>query len=184
MSRFAWRRAVWLLRSGGVIAYPTESVYGLGCDPCNGDAILELLAIKRRDWRKGLILVASEIEQLKPWLAPLPQALEEKVQAAWPGPVTWLLPSAANVSPLICGIHESVAVRVSDHPVVRGLCDTFGGAIISTSANLSTQLPCRSTACLRNQFGGSIDFIVPGKLGGQQKPTTIRNAITDEWLRQ
>lgn len=184
MNSFAWRKAAWLLRSGGLIAYPTESVYGLGCDPCNEEALLELLAVKRRDWRKGLILVAAEIDQLKPWLAPLSDAQLQKVTATWPGPHTWLLPVASGVSPLICGQHATIAVRVSSHPVIRGICHAFGGAMISTSANISHKQPAKSAAEVRMQFGNQIDYVVAGSLGDLQQPTTIRDATTDAWIRR
>lgn len=123
------------LRSGGVIAYPTEAVWGLGCDPDNDEAVAHLLRLKQRDPAKGLILVAGSIAQFAPWLEGLPLELHAPLAASWPGPNTWLVPDNGRTHALVRGAHDSVALRVSDHPGVIELCEAFGGPIVSTSAN-------------------------------------------------
>src|SRR5688572_25705866 len=125
------------IRDGGVIAYPTEAVWGLGCDPFDEAAVARLLAIKQRDVAKGLILVAGEraqFDDLLDW-STLPAERLAAVEASWPGPNTWIVPATARVPRWITGAHHGVAVRVSAHPLVAALCGKLGGPLVSTSAN-------------------------------------------------
>jgi L-threonylcarbamoyladenylate synthase len=170
------------IRAGGVIAYPTEAVYGLGCDPHDPLAVARLLAIKQRPVDKGLILVAAEWAQLQQWLQPQPAHLEKRMLRTWPGPVTWLVPAAPACPRWLTGAHETLAVRVSAHPLVRALCKRVG-AIVSTSANISARRPARSVLEVQLQFATSVDFILPGPLGGGERPTTIRDLLTGRTLR-
>jgi L-threonylcarbamoyladenylate synthase len=179
-SRRQARDIVW---AGGVIAYPTEAVYGLGCDPLARAAIDRILALKSRDAGKGFILIASQIEQLLPYLAPLDKALRGKLEASWPGPVTWIVSAAAAVPDWITGGRDTLAVRVTAHPVARALCELTGLALISTSANLSGHPPARSALQVRARLGTELDYIVPGHTGPQRKPTEIRDARTGAVLR-
>jgi len=133
--RFALRRAARMLTAGGVIAYPTEAVYGLGCDPLDAQAVTRLLAIKRRPVEKGLILIASRFDQLGPYVQPLTAAIRQRLDESWPGPNTWLLPADPATPRWIRGDHRTIAVRVTAHPLAAALCEAFGGAIVSTSAN-------------------------------------------------
>ncbi|GAB4300716.1 MAG: L-threonylcarbamoyladenylate synthase [Thiohalomonadaceae bacterium] len=183
MTPFQLREAVRALRHGGVIAYPTEAVYGLGCDPRNAAAVLRLLALKQRPMAKGLILVATDYAQLEPYLSPLPEPLARQVRASWPGPVTWLLPAPADVPVWLRGDHDSLAVRVSAHPVVRALCAAFGGPIVSTSANPAGQQPARDPLTVQRVFGGHIDCILHAPLGGLERPTEIRDGRTGRIVR-
>jgi len=173
-------RALW---DGGVIAYPTEAVWGLGCDPFNQNAVLDLLQMKRRDWRKGVILVAASIAQLKPYLHGLDEKYLHTLYASWPGPNTWLVPNNGTAPDWITGARDTLAVRVTAHPVVAALCEAFGGAIVSTSANPAGKLPARSLFAVQKYFGKNLDSIVPGALGGLQNPTQIRDVITGEICR-
>ncbi|MGH6977933.1 MAG: Sua5/YciO/YrdC/YwlC family protein, partial [Brevundimonas sp.] len=138
------------LHAGGVIAYPTEAVWGLGCDPFDEAAVLRLLAIKQRPVDKGLILIAASVTQLDglaDWDA-LPDARRDDVLASWPGPHTWIMPATARVPRWITGVHDGVAMRVSAHPVVIALCDAFGGVLVSTSANPAAAPPPRTLATI------------------------------------
>lgn len=182
MTAFRLRFAADALHSGEVIAYPTEAVYGLGCDPLNPDAVQRLLAIKQRDIDKGLILIASEFDQLRPFILPLPETARKQVEASWPGPCTWLCPATAATPAWIRGQHSSIAVRVTAHPLAAALCAAFGGPIVSTSANTSARPPARSALQARLRCPG-VDRIVPGCTGGQSKPTTIRDVLTGTTLR-
>ncbi len=173
-----------VLRQGGIVAYPTEAVWGLGCDPGNAAALARLLELKGRPARKGLILVAAEIDQLRPYLQALPPDREALVLATWPGPVTWVWPAAECVASLLRGAHDTLAVRVSDHPQVRALCQAFGGPVVSTSANRSGAPPARSEVQVRERFGEGVDFILPGETGGRERPSEIRDALTGRVLRQ
>ena len=171
------------LRAGGVIAYPTEAVWGLGCDPENAHAVQRLLQIKRRPEHKGLILIAANFEQLRPYLGPLPPARLLQVQHSWPGPNTWLLPASPRVPRWIRGDSPRVAVRVTAHPLAQALCYVFGGPLVSTSANRNGGNPARSALQVRRQLGRELDFILPGGLGGLARPTPIRDALTGKLIR-
>ena len=184
MPREMIRRAVEVLREGGIIAYPTEAVYGLGCDPRNETALQRLLALKQRDPAKGLILIAADFAQLAPWLAELDPARKEKALASWPGPVTWIWPARNSVSSLLRGNHAGLAVRVTDHPLAAQLCREFGSALVSTSANRSGQPPARTADEVRRSLGEEIDFIVEGPTGGRDRPSEIRDVITGATLRE
>lgn len=174
-----------VIRTGGVIAYATEAVFGLGCDPRNSQAIEKLLRLKQRPAHKGLILIAANEQQLHPYLALslIDDAMLQRVRATWPGPVTWLMPAAQSVSPLLRGEHDTLAVRVSAHPQVRALCEAFGDALVSTSANRSSQPPAKSVDEVVAQFGDGLDLILRGQTSGARKPSEIRNAVTGKIVR-
>ena len=181
-SRFRLRHAARLLRNGAVIAYPTEAVFGLGCDPLNRDAVLRLLAIKRRPLQKGLILIASRFAQLRPFVLPPDAALQRRLDATWPGPVTWLLPANPATPTWLRGEHRTLAVRVTDHPLGAALCDAFDGPIVSTSANASGHPPARSALQVRQRCPG-VDFVLHGATGGLTRPTTILDAASGATVR-
>lgn len=183
MARLHLKRAVRLMQRGGVIAYPTEAVFGLGCDPRNEAAVRRLLAIKRRPLAKGLILIAAEFAQLEPFIEPLDTESWNRVQATWPGPVTWLLPARRDVPVWLSGRHDTLAVRVTAHPIAAELCRLWGGALVSTSANLSGRRPGRTALAVYRQLGRWVDFIVPGAIGGADKPTEIRDLRTGRVIR-
>ena len=185
MKPAAWplRRAAETVRSGGVIAYPTEAVYGLGCDPLEHAAVERIFALKQRDGGKGLILIACDIQQLLPFMAPLPADVMQKLKASWPGPVTWVVPAAPAIPFWLGGGRETLAVRVTAHPIASALCKSAGMALVSTSANKSGQPPARTALAVRTQLGDGVDYILPGDLGGLDKPTEIREALTGKVLR-
>ena len=138
MTNFDLSNALSALRNQGVIAYPTESVFGLGCDPDCDATIQKILDLKQRPAHKGLILIAANIAQLKNYadFSSLTATQLHTIEKNWPGPFTWVVPAQKNLSKLISGDFDSVAVRVSAHPIVQKLCREFGKPIISTSANL------------------------------------------------
>lgn len=178
------RAAQKVLARGGVVAYPTEAVYGLGCDPANATAVERLLQLKHRSWRKGLILIAAEFDALRPWTAPLTPEMEARVTATWPGPVTWLLPAAADCPPCLRGEHETLAVRVTAHPIAAALCRAWGGALVSTSANPAGEPPARAADEVRRRFPEGIDLVIEGAVGGLTGPTPIRDARSDTTVRE
>ncbi|MEX1196449.1 MAG: Sua5/YciO/YrdC/YwlC family protein [Pseudohongiellaceae bacterium] len=178
------QQAVRHLNAGNIIAYPTEAVWGLGCDPFNELAVLGLLQIKRRPVSKGMILIAGDMARIAPWLEALTPAQRRRLDETWPGPVTWLLPDPHELAPpWIRGAHDKVAIRVSAHPLVEALCRKFGGPVVSTSANRAGRAPARNRLQLAAQLNGCMDFIVPGALGRQQQPSAIRDIETGEWIR-
>ncbi|MEX0619548.1 MAG: Sua5/YciO/YrdC/YwlC family protein [Pseudohongiellaceae bacterium] len=184
MSRLHGFIAADMLDSGGIVAYPTEAVWGIGCDPFQVQAVLRILQIKQRPVEKGLILVASSTDQLGRLYSSLDKLHKRTLDADWPGPVTWLLPDPEDLVPWwIKGLHRSVAVRVSAHPVVRDLCEIFGGPVISTSANLAGEPAIRSRLKLVMKMGAKLDYIMPGTLGGASAPSPIRDLLTGSVLR-
>lgn len=183
MSWWHLKNAARILAGGGVIAYPTEGVYGLGCDPQNLAAVLRILEIKDRPLEKGLILIASDRFQLAGYVCP-DSEMEQRVNATWPGPVTWVLPAGPLARPWLTGKSTSLAVRVSAHPVASALCRTFGAPIVSTSANLSGMRPARSALAVRKSLRSrGLDYLVPGNTGAQTGPTEIRDGRSGEVLR-
>jgi L-threonylcarbamoyladenylate synthase len=182
-SRLAIHRAARIVRAGGIVAYPTEAVFGLGCRPDDRAAVLRLLAIKRRSWRKGLILIAANVEQLEPYVMLPGEPARTAVLASWPGPNTWILDARRGAPRWISGGRASIAVRVTAHPLARELCRTAGGALVSTSANRSRRPPHVSLLRLRRDLGGSVDYVLAGPLGSERRPTRIRDARTGGTLR-
>ena len=126
------REAVRIIAAGGVIAYPTDTVYGLGCDPLNASAVLYLLELKQRGIAQGIILIASRWQQLHPFLQPLKPATAKRVKHDTGKPVTWLLPARPDVPVWLRGRHDTLAIRVTRHPAVTALCDRWDGPLVST----------------------------------------------------
>ena len=175
--------AVTALLQGGTIAYPTEAVYGIGCNPLDENALQRIIEIKGRDKHKGFILIASKLAQLERYLAPIKPAWRSTILGVQPDPVTFVIPAATDIDPLLSGYRQSLAVRVSDHPIVRQLCDDFEGAIVSTSANRSGKPPARNATEVQEALGQDIDVIVRGQTGVLQAPTPIINIVTGERFR-
>lgn len=180
----AYQRAVDHLHAGHVIAYPTEGVFGFGCDPTCEAAVMRLLALKNRSVTQGLILIAADFAAIEPWVEALPEARQQAVMATWPGPVTWIFPASRAAPAWIRGQHPSIAVRITAHPGARQLCELWGSALVSTSANRHGQPPLREYAEVYATFNYSIDYILPGSIGTLQGPTTIRDALTGNVLRK
>jgi len=171
-----------LLRAGGVLAYPTEAVFGLGCDPDNRTAFDTIFALKQRPPEQGVLLIASDFEQIADWIAAPPQAIA-RAQPTWPGPHTWIFPRAARASAWIAGGHAGIALRVTAHAPAAALCRAFGGALVSTSANRHGEAPARTAEQVRAAFGDTLDAILNGSTGGLERPTPIRDAISGESVR-
>ena len=170
------------LQQGKLIAYPTEAVYGLGCDPLNEAAVMNLLSLKQRPAHKGLILLASDFSQLLPFINPS-QDILNRIMPSWPGPITWVIPAQPWVPVYLKGHHHSLAVRVSAHPLVQLLCSRYGGAIVSTSANISCQVPARSALAVRKKLPSNDIFILSGATAQHIQPTAIYNAQDGRCLR-
>lgn len=171
------------IRAGGIVAYPTEGVWGLGCDPANQAAVERLVALKGRDAAKGLILLAAEEDQLAPWIAPFNPAMANRVRGTWPGPVTWIVPAGAGCPAWLTGGRPTIAVRITAHPPARALCVAAGTALVSTSANPSGQPPLAGPGELCQAFGTALDAILAGPLGDLRGPTEIRDLQTGRILR-
>jgi len=170
-------RAVNVLRSGGIIAYPTEAVYGLGCDPFDQFAVGRLLELKNRPMEKGLILVAAHWWQVERYCTELTEGQKDTLlHNPKERPVTWLIPDSKNLIPYwIKGKHQQFALRISSHSVVRDLCNAYQGPLISTSANISGDKPIKTKLRILKTLGNQLDYIVPGNLGSSNSPSEIRN---------
>ena len=185
MSLLTPNEAASTLHRGAVIAYPTEAVWGLGCDPFDESAVMRLLAIKQRPVEKGMILIAGSLDQidgLLDWQALSPPR-REAVLATWPGPNTWIVPTTARVPRWITGAHDGVAVRISAHPTVIAICAAFGGPLVSTSANLSGEPPVHARGELDSRLLVRLDGVTEGETGGLASPTNIRDARSGAQLR-
>lgn len=186
MGRFAHpriRAAAQAMRAGGVVAYPTEAVWGLGCDPDNAHAVERVLALKGRDPDKGLILVAAELAMLAPYLRGLNRRARARMAATWPGPVTWLVPDNGRASVLVTGGRGTLALRVTAHPVAAALSRAFGGVIVSTSANPQGLPPATRLREVKAYFGAGVDHYTPGRVGLRRRPSEIRDLRTGAVVR-
>ena len=172
------------VRRGGVIAYPSEAVYGLGCDPLNRDAVARVNQIKSRPAGKGFILVAATPAQLEPFCDMTNADFRRRAAADWPGPVTWVFPQADGCPEWLCGAHPGIAVRVSAHPVVAALCRACDSALVSTSANSSGAPPAVTAQQVKDIFGDALDYIVDGEVGELARPTVIRDVASGQVIRK
>lgn len=172
-----------VLQTSGVIVYPTETVWGLGCDPKDTDALNRIMNIKRRDAEKGLILVAADISQFEFLLQGISDAQRAELTHNWPGAFTYLVPHNGKVHPLVHGKFETVAIRVSSNPMVQTLCKAFGGPIVSTSANYAGHPTVRSAIQARTLFGSEVDYILSGSVGLNNAPSRIIDLASGRVLR-
>jgi L-threonylcarbamoyladenylate synthase len=172
-----------IIRQGGVIAYPTEAVWGLGCDPFNESAVRRILTLKSRPESKGLILVAGEENQLTPWLETLEPSIAQRLISVNNTPTSWVVPDIVITPSWVRGAHESVAIRLSQHKPVQALCDAFQGVIISTSANPAGLDPAISIEEVNAYFGEDIDAIYHAPLGEASQPSQVRDILTDQLFR-
>ncbi len=170
------------LRRGGIIAYPTESCYGLGCDPRNPRALQRLIQLKDRSTARGMLLIADRFKRLKHFVRPLLAADLARMQHSWPGPVTWVAPASAACPPLLTGGRPTIAVRVTAHPVAARLCRSLGMALVSTSANKSGKKPAKTAAECRRIFGARVR-VIAGRIGRRRRPSTLIDLATGNILR-
>jgi len=173
-------RAANALLGGGVIAYPTEGVFGLGCMPDDADALRRLLAIKQRDPAKGLILIASNEEQLQGWIAADCGAIPPADPSS---PITWIAPPGPLASELIRGINKGIAVRLTRSPIAAAICDAVSSPIVSTSANIAGKPVAQNQFVLRRNFAACVDYVVPGDCDSSSGPSEIRDLVTGSTLR-
>ena len=181
-SHWQLQQAAQKVRKGGVIAYPTEAVWGLGCDPWNEQAVRRILDLKQRPVRRGLILVAAEIGQFAWLLRDLPPDHLQILEASCPGPNTLLVPHHDWVPRWISGQHAKVALRVSDHPLVQALC-RLTGPLVSTSANPSRHPSATSRLHVERYFHNQLDAVLNAPLGQCRQPSTIRDLQSGQILR-
>jgi len=170
------------VRRGGLIAYPTESCYGLGCDPRNPHALKRLLHLKGRDAAKGLLLIADRFRRLRPFIRPVSATDRARMLRSWPGPVTWVVPASTNCLPALTGGRPTIAVRVTAHRGAARLCRSLGMALVSTSANKSGRKSAKTAAECRRIFGARVR-VVAGRIGRRRRPSTLIDLATGTILR-
>jgi L-threonylcarbamoyladenylate synthase len=176
--------AVHQLHLQGVIAYPTEAVWGLGCDPYSYSAVTKILRLKSRPEHKGVILIACDWQQLAPFTEGLTQSQLSRLQQPNNKPTTWLIPHNGEAPEWIVGNHDTLAVRVTAHPLAASLCQLFGGPIVSTSANPQGLPEAKNSLKVRRYFGQNIDAIASGSVGTASAPSEIRHLLTDKVIRK
>jgi L-threonylcarbamoyladenylate synthase len=172
-------RACW--RNGGVLAYPTESCFGLGCDPRNVRGLRRLLRLKRRSACKGMIVVAASLEQLHGLIRPLTPEHQRIVRQTRPEPTTFVVPAASGALPGLRGRHRQLAVRITTHRPTLALCRILG-PLVSTSANRAGQPACTTARHCRRIFGQRIT-LADTPTGPHRKPSRIVELLTGKILR-
>ncbi len=173
------------LRDGAVIAYPTEAVYGLGCDPMNREACDRLFQLKQRPSSRPLLLIGSSLEMLEPFMdrRQVADARWTEILASWPGPNTWIFPRSPLVQDWVAGDHPGIALRWTAHPLASALCTAFGGPLVSTSANPHGLAPATRADEVAGYFVRGLDLVVDGATGGLERPSTIRDALDGHVVR-
>lgn len=173
------------IRRGGVVGYPTESVFGLGCDPHDAAAVARVFALKQRDPGQGFLLIGADISQIERYIDAdrVPADVRVRIESGWPGPSTWIFPASREVPAWISGRHTGIAVRVTAHGPAAALCRAFGGALVSTSANPHGLPPARTAAEVEAYFPGQLAAVLDAPVGTLAQPTTIRDALTGHVVR-
>lgn len=172
-----------ILNDGGVIAYPTEAVWGLGCDPFNETAVRKILALKSRPEHKGLILIAGHPDELTPWLNTLDKDACKRLMQINATPVSWVVPDIKIIPSWVRGEHQSVAIRLTQHRPIQALCKAFNGVIVSTSANPSGLEPALNIEEVKTYFSGKVDAIYEAPIGSATQPSQVRDLLTDKLFR-
>jgi len=184
LNRGDLEEAAAVIAQGGIVAYPTESCYGLGCDPRLAPSVRRLLGIKRRSIDKGVILVGADWSQLSVYVDCSHREAIARAQESWPGPYTWLLPGEGRTPYWIRGDHPKVAVRVTSHPGAAALCRHARRALVSTSANRQGFPPASTFKEVSRTLGDEVDYILRGRVGQLSAPTTITDALSGDLIRQ
>lgn len=172
--------AATIVSRGGVIAFRTDTFYGLGADPFNREAVLKLKKLKGREDRKPILVLVSDHDQLERFIVDRSRAFDLLAERFWPGPLTLIGKAAPEVPGEITAGTETVGVRMPDDDEVRGLVRGCGGALTATSANLSNQAPAKTAAKAREYFGDLIDLIVDGGPARTDLPSTVVDVTEDE----
>ncbi|MCV2401694.1 Sua5/YciO/YrdC/YwlC family protein [Marinomonas sp. C2222] len=172
-----------ILNAGGVIAYPTEAVWGLGCDPFNENAVRKILALKSRPEYKGLILIAGHPDELTPWLDTLDEDACKRLTQINEAPISWVVPDVEITPSWVRGEHQSVAIRLTQHQPIQTLCKAFNGVIVSTSANPSGLDPALNIEEVKTYFSDKVDAIYDAPTGSATQPSQVRDLLTDKLFR-
>ena len=174
--------AITCLKAGGVVAHACEGVWGLACNPYDKIAVQRILDLKNRDVSKGLLVIGGTVAVFEEELCRLSTRQRQGVEMSWPGPSSWIV--VTDRYPVwITWDKGRVGVRLPGHRQARALAAGFGGAIVSTSANRSGEPSLTKYGSVVGEFGGNVDFVLPGEIAGNVGSSTIRIAKTGEFLR-
>jgi L-threonylcarbamoyladenylate synthase len=182
MSPWALNRFAHAVSQGAIFGYPTDTVWGFGCHPLIASSVARILQIKNRSPAKGLILLSSKLEYCAAYVG-LDLEQLEPVQSSTDHPTTWLVPASRDCPLWIHGSFSSVAIRITNHPLMEFLCDRLKAPVISTSANRSGKATVRNAIQMRKQFGAELDFIVNGFATGSNRPSEIKSLLNGTTLR-
>jgi len=174
-------QAAIIIRNGGVISYPTESVFGLGCDPLSEPAVKRILQLKKRSADKGLIIIASNLQQLEPYIEIT--AKEKLIILNEKSVMTWLVRKSKLTPPWVSGKHSKIAIRISRHPLIMALCDEINQPIISTSANPAGIQPAISCRQSKDYFLNQVDLYLSDSAEMSGQPTKIKDIETGAYIR-
>lgn len=156
------KEAIAILKAGGLVAMPTETVYGLGADATNEEALRKIFQAKQRPMDHPLIVHLSNYEQIQDWVSFVSPAAERLAKAFWPGPLTLILPKAQHVLDIVTGHQQTVGIRIPSHPVAQALLKGFGGGIAAPSANRFGRISPTTAAAVREELGEAVDLILEG----------------------
>ncbi len=182
MSPWNLNRYVRAIARGAVFAYPTDTIWGFGCHPLSATGVVRILAIKRRSAAKGLILLASRLDYAEPFVT-LDAAARDALARPAAQPTTFLVPASADCPPWLTGAHPTIALRITDHPLIERLCDGIEAPLVSTSANRAGGPTVRNYLQARRRFGAELDFVVAGYAAGSGRPSTIRSLADGAIIR-
>lgn len=174
------QKAVNILEEGGVIAYPTETVYGLGCDPWNKEAVNRIRFLKGRDGNKPMILLIPDIQNAGMLSMPIPEKTRALINTFWPGPLTLVMQASTRAPESILNQDRKIAVRISSDPVCGQLMKKYNHPLVSTSANSSGEYPARSVAEVENYFNDKLDAILDGGTRHISEPSTVVDLFNNE----
>ena len=166
-------RAVEVVRAGGVIAYPTETFYGLGVNALNREAIKKIYTIKKRSFTQPLLILIPDRNVLSQYVKDIPGIAMKLINKFWPGPLTLVFSASPDLPPLLCAHTQKIAIRISSHPIAQALVKSFNFPITSTSANISGYPSPTTPDEVSLQLKGKVDLIIDGGQTSGGKPSTI-----------
>jgi len=184
MSPWRLRQIALQIRRGGIIAYPTDTIWGFGCHPKSRSAVYRIQQLKQRSRSKGLILLSSSLELCEPYLDPSVLATKyDQLSSPQTRAVTWIVKASTDCPNWLTGQSESIAIRITDKPHIKILCQSIQAPLVSTSANISGRNNARSSLIVHKLFHQSVDNIIEGYDTGSQQASVIRDLHTGNILR-
>ena len=177
--RVELNKAASIIRSGGVVAFPTESFYGLGVSAWDAKAIQRLFTIKKRQENQPLLLLISTASLLNQYVIRIPDIASQIMEEFWPGGLTLIFEANPGLPQLLTSGTGKIGLRLSSHPVATALAQAVGAPITGTSANISGQVACSSAEAVRHSLGRSVDFILDGGETEGGKGSTVMDITVD-----